>query len=177
MLCLVTFVVNNICDDFDCNGFECKEYTLLNRTVPVCQCDQELFDAECQFCRNFMFTRESNCTECVYNYLDPMNACKSCITNPRLDPVQGCTQCVHDKYDIEYSCNKCKYQHMDFSKDCNSCEGNFILLVNECISKAFSNFSIYFGIIFSHLAIIAVLIMIKYQNKRENTINEMSFLI
>ncbi|CAL5983457.1 Hypothetical_protein [Hexamita inflata] len=166
MITMILHVFNNMCEDYDCNGFECREFTIQNTTMPYCMCNQQIFGPECRYCRNFKYSIESNCTECVYSYLDPIKACKSCIASPRLDAVKGCSQCVNKKYDIR-QVDKCKNEHMDFSKDCNSCEGKYILLVNECISKSFSNFTIYFGIIFSNLAIIAVLVLVRYQNKHK----------
>ncbi|CAL6006103.1 Growth_factor receptor cysteine-rich domain superfamily [Hexamita inflata] len=166
---IIQIILNNLCQDYDCHGFECKEITYphLNITRAVCQCDKKIFSIDCQYCRNFRYSRESNCTQCIDGRLDPNNKCASCKDSTHLDIDQECTSCLDEKYDIKKKCNACTFKHMDFSKDCNSCEGNFILLVNECISKAFSNFTIYFGIIFSHLAIIAVLLLVWIQHKKK----------
>ncbi|CAL5983485.1 Hypothetical_protein [Hexamita inflata] len=166
---IVYLVLNNVCEDFDCHGFACKETYIpaLNKTLPECLCDQTKFYWDCQYCRNFRYSVQSNCSLCIDSYLDPLKECNKCKDSENLDVVQECTSCIDEKYDIKKKCNACTYKHMDFSKGCNSCEGDYILLVNECISKAFSNFTIYFGIIFSHIAIVIVIIVVCIQHRKK----------
>ncbi|CAL6019559.1 Hypothetical_protein [Hexamita inflata] len=155
---LLHLILAQNCSTFDCHGFSCKEFTLLNVTVPVCSCDHSVFTSDCRFCRNFKYSRSSNCSECVYSYLNPNRKCEECL-DARLDVRKGCTQCKN-RFDSGQECNACVDKHMDYARNCESCQKGYILFRDECISNSHFQFTVYFGIILTNLAIFAVLVVV-----------------
>ena len=65
------------------------------------------------------------------------------------------------------NCETCAQKHMTVQSNCTRCEDGYVLLINECISKQFSAFTIYFGLIFSHLCIVGVLVLLFVQHRKK----------
>ena len=56
---------------------------------------------------------------------------------------------------------------MNASDDCNSCDASYFMLVNECITPFFLNFTIYFGLIVSHVSIVIIIVILIVVNRRK----------
>ncbi|CAL6086390.1 Hypothetical_protein [Hexamita inflata] len=131
---LLHLILAQNCSTFDCHGFSCKEFTLLNVKVPVCSCDHSVFTSDCRFCRNFKYSRSSNCSECVYSYLNPNRKCEECL-DARLDVRKGCTLCKN-RFDSGQECNACVDKHMDYARNCESCQKGYVLFRDAAISNS-----------------------------------------
>ena len=159
---------SSTCEELQCkNGYSCSYIFTNGGYVPVCNCDTAIYTYDCGFCRNFRLDLQTNCTKCLNPLLDISKDCTECTSGSNYNILDNCKTCIDKKFSSK-NCQQCNMPHMTIESNCTLCEDSYIQLIDECVSKTYSTATIYFGLIFSHVAIVLVLILLFVKHRSKN---------